>query len=76
MKIETIENVPEWANCYLMYGDESGLTAPDKREIDNFLDCAVTDSGLSRPSKERTTNVARIRLSDWLAPPRTGRQRT
>ena len=38
MKTDTIENVPEWANCYLMYGDESGLTASDKREIDGFLD--------------------------------------
>lgn len=38
MKTETIENVPEWANCYIMYGDESGLTSCDKREIDHFLD--------------------------------------
>lgn len=38
MKTDTIESIPEWATSYLMYGDESGLSAPDKREIDHFLD--------------------------------------
>lgn len=38
MKIETIKNIPEWATCYIMYGDDSGLNATDRREIDYFLD--------------------------------------
>ena len=38
MTIETIKSIPEWATTYIMYGDESGLTEPDKREIDHFLD--------------------------------------
>ena len=38
MKAEIVENVPEWASCYLMYGDESGLTASNKVQILGFLD--------------------------------------
>lgn len=37
MKIGTIKSIPEWATTYIMYCDESGLTEPDKREIDHFL---------------------------------------
>ena len=37
-KFGVVENVPDWAACYLMYGDESGITAADKIEIIGFLD--------------------------------------
>lgn len=38
MKTETIENIPEWATTYIMYGDASGLAESDRREVDRYLD--------------------------------------
>lgn len=37
MKTETIERIPDWAACYLMYGDEPGLSMEDKALADEFV---------------------------------------
>lgn len=38
MKTETIENVPEWATMYLMYGDTTGLDETDLESIRSFVE--------------------------------------
>lgn len=32
-KVTKFENFPNWAVCYLLYGDDSGLTEEDKRDF-------------------------------------------
>lgn len=43
MKTETIKNIPQWATCYIMYGDDSGLNATDRRETDRYLNRLYRD---------------------------------
>lgn len=43
MKTEIIRNVPQWAVCYIAYGDDSGLTEEDKKMVDTFLDGLTQD---------------------------------
>ena len=82
MKTETIENVPEWANCYLMYGDETGLTSCDKREIDHFLDGLRRDGFRLVAPIEGTHNECcsypafgmSCATEDWTAEDLTGKE--
>lgn len=46
MKTETIENVPEWATMYLMYGDLDGLSETDVEEVRSFVE-GLKGDGLS-----------------------------
>lgn len=35
---DTIRNIPQWAVCYLAYGDDTGITDEDKKLVDDFVD--------------------------------------
>ena len=37
MTFKTISGIPDWAACYLMYGDDSGLNDADRREADRYV---------------------------------------
>ena len=37
-KFLSYEGIPEWAISYLMYGDESGLSEEDKKEVDDWME--------------------------------------
>lgn len=37
IETEIIRNIPQWAVCYIAYGDDSGLTEEDKKMVDTFL---------------------------------------
>ena len=34
---DIVEGIPNWATCYIMYGDDSGLDEEDKKLVDEFL---------------------------------------
>lgn len=34
---DSIDGIPNWATCYIMYGDDSGLDEDDKKLVDEFL---------------------------------------
>ena len=38
IRTEIVKNVPQYAACYIMYGDASGLEDSDIREIDAYTD--------------------------------------
>lgn len=38
MDITTIQNVPQWAVAYIVYGDDSGIDDDEKMAVDAFLD--------------------------------------
>jgi hypothetical protein len=33
-----VEKVPEWAICYIVNGDATGITDEEKKAIDDFID--------------------------------------
>ena len=35
-KFETLERIPTWALCYIIYGDASGLEDEDIKMVDDF----------------------------------------
>lgn len=39
----TIRNIPEWANCYLLYGDDSGLSEGDIYAVRDYVECLWRD---------------------------------
>lgn len=34
----TVERIPQWAVCYLVYGDDSALEPDDKKLVDDYED--------------------------------------
>ena len=38
MDITTIQDIPQWAVNYIVYGDDSGITEEEKMSVDTFLD--------------------------------------
>lgn len=45
MKTETVEDIPNWAASYIMYGDDSGIDENDRKVCDEFL-AGLRDEGL------------------------------
>ena len=37
VKFETVEDIPTWATCWLMYGENDGLTPEDMAEVSAFV---------------------------------------
>ena len=37
MMMSTVENIPQWAVCYIAYGDDSGITKEEKAMVDAFI---------------------------------------
>lgn len=33
-----VERIPQWAVCYLVYSDDSGLTLDDKNTVDDYVE--------------------------------------
>ena len=37
VEFETVENVPTWATCWLMYGEDDSLTPEDMADVSVFV---------------------------------------
>ena len=37
VKFETVEDIPTWATCWLMYGEDDGLTPEDIADVSAFV---------------------------------------
>lgn len=37
IETDVVEGIPNWATCYIMYGDDSGLTPEDVAMVDKFV---------------------------------------
>ncbi len=46
LKITTVEKIPQWAVCYLVNSDDSGLSEDDKMLVDKYVEGLAEREGL------------------------------
>ena len=67
MRFETVYDIPDWAACYLAYGDCSGLEPGEKEMVDAYRERLYKEGLRLVHPREGTENEFNVRPAFGLA---------